>query len=286
MWARIIGSFVLFCALILAQPVFAMGGDHPINPDGVIVAQQPDWPAGLADLINSGPVFSGHWVNANSEFFFLGDAASLTRFLTRYATLKNTPLLVIIHGGSARWSELWGDKPSSQYDWKVLLEKRGWGAPAKPDKPEEQWVVTVDVWVDRNVRLSELKCPKNVEVKSGGEIERFIPQASGKDLGSAGWDTYAKYANALRAGQETAVGDEREIPAEYWCDAIKALNPVKVYLHRLNVVVVQHIENGTEEGKYIYNLLSSYSPQTGGDGFVFTQDPVTGVLDFKRTIGK
>ena len=280
-----IGSIALVGALMLAQPVLAMGGDYRLDANGNIVSGQPDWPVGLAELINCGPVFSGHWVNADSEFFFLGDSASLTRFLKRYAALKDTPVMVVIHAGSERHSELWGDKPKEKYDWKLLLRKRDRGATATPGKPG-RWLVTVDVWIDRNIRLSALERPKNVEVRSGGEIERFVLFAAGKDLPTAGWQTYSNYDKAARAGREKKVGDGVEIPARYWSDALKALHPVRVYVHRLNVVVVQQVENNTEQGKYITNPISSYAPRTGADGFTFTPDRVTGVLDFTRTRGK
>jgi hypothetical protein len=282
MRTNVIGSFVLVASLMAGLPVFAMGGDYEINADGNIVSQQPDWPAGLADLINSGPVFSGHWVNANSEFFYLGNTASLERFITRYATLENPPLAVVIHAGSERGSALWGDKPKEQYDWKVWVQNR--------QIPEKQlWTVTVDVWIDRNIRLSEYKLPwpRNVGLRPAGEIERFIRSALGKvDLGPAGWQTYNNYAKAVRDGQEKKVEGEAEIPAKYWSEPIKALKPIKVYVHRLNVVVVQRVENNVEEGKYIINVISSLAPRTGDDGFVFTLDPVSRAMDFKRTKGE
>jgi len=161
-------------ACVCGAQVFAMGGDYQVNADGKIVLQQADWPVGLGELINSGPVFHGHWVNANSEFFFLGDTASLARFLKRYGDLKNTPLVVVLHAGSARQSKLWGEKPADRYDWKVSVLKRGWGAPEKPASQEDSWVVTVDVWIDHNIRLADLAVPKGVQLKSAGEIEAFI----------------------------------------------------------------------------------------------------------------
>lgn len=175
---------VLLCVSI--PRASAMGSDYQIDADGKIISQQPDWPSGLADVINAGPVFAGHWVNANSEFFFLGDTASLNRFLTRYSGLKDTPLVVILHAGSARRSELWGDKPAERYDWKAIVLKRGWGAPEKPDSREEKWIVTIDVWMDHDIRLAEIVIPKNVRVKSAGEIETFIAKQQGAQPTSAG----------------------------------------------------------------------------------------------------
>ncbi|MFC1525409.1 hypothetical protein ACFL6X_01205 [Candidatus Latescibacterota bacterium] len=97
--------------------------------------------------------------------------------------------------------------------------------------------------------------------------------------------THAAYVNA-GAG---ASGDD--IPPAYWAEAIKALQPLKVYLHRINIVVVQRVTDGIEEGKYIYIPVSSYLPQSGVDGFELTPNPMSGdtytlgdgIFEFKRT---
>lgn len=77
---------------------------------------------------------------------------------------------------------------------------------------------------------------------------------------------------------------EGVIPPEYWTGPIKALHPLTVYTHRVNVVVVQRIRDGIEEGKYIYIPISSYLPHSGDDGFEFMPNPQKGVYDFKRTV--
>jgi hypothetical protein len=65
---------------------------------------------------------------------------------------------------------------------------------------------------------------------------------------------------------------------------IKALNPLRVYLHRFNIVVVQRESDATEEGRYVYIPISSYMPVNGDDGFTFTR--VEGdVYNFTRTKG-
>lgn len=87
---------------------------------------------------------------------------------------------------------------------------------------------------------------------------------------------------------------EGGIPPQCWAASIKALQPIKVYTHRVNVVVVQRAHDGVEEGKYIYIPISSYLPQNGVDGFEFTPNPQQGnmyytgdgVFDFKRTLKK
>jgi len=100
----------------------------------------------------------------------------------------------------------------------------------------------------------------------------------------------ATYANFRRGAEpETADG----IPSKYCDDPIKSLKPAKVYTHGFNIVVVLRVHNNVEEGKYIYNLISSSLPQDGVDGFKFTPNPQQGntyylheVLDFKRSTSK
>lgn len=93
-------------------------------------------------------------------------------------------------------------------------------------------------------------------------------------------ETYARYAKATDPNQLTL---SDEIPKQYWTDKIKELKPIKVYIHRVNIVVVQKTSDNIEEGKYIYMPISSYAPYNGDDGFTFTS--LGGdVYDFKRTI--
>ncbi|MCP4262470.1 MAG: LamG domain-containing protein [Planctomycetes bacterium] len=118
------------------------------------------------------------------------------------------------------------------------------------------------------------------------------PQFTEENFGlvEAAEATYLACLDATRGGTNDPTN---EIYSTYWADGIKALNPVKVYTHRINMVVVQHISNGTEEGKYIVIPISSYMPMTGDDGFVFSPEPLNGntytmswVFDFKRTRSK
>ncbi len=116
---------------------------------------------------------------------------------------------------------------------------------------------------------------------------------SDHDIAEAGYATHLARHRATRGGTRDPTD---EIYPTYWTDGIRALNPIKVYSHRINLVVVQRISDGdgTEEGKYIYIPISSYLPMTGDDGFVFSPEPRSGntyslgsgVFDFKRTKSK
>jgi hypothetical protein len=159
--------------LVCWQCLFAMGGNHRPGKIGKVHA---DWSDRLLELINFEGRVHGHWVNANDEFFYRGDTAALNRFLELYGKLEDTPLTVVIHAGSARRSALWGKKPEIAYDWKLLITRRGWGAPSDPKRPKDDpgYVVTVDVWIDGKVELEKLKVPEKIKAVSGGEIEKFV----------------------------------------------------------------------------------------------------------------
>jgi hypothetical protein len=78
---------------------------------------------------------------------------------------------------------------------------------------------------------------------------------------------------------------EYEIPAQFWSDSIKELNPVRVYDHLLNVAIVLTIQGGEEEGLYITNPISSYAPFVGfldPNGFDFERGDEQGPFEFRR----
>ena len=108
------------------------------------------------------------------------------------------------------------------------------------------------------------------------------------NLSGDAYRTFLSYTHSSKAGTDNIPSDE--IPSVYWADHIKRLNPIKVYIHRINIVVVQRSSDDIEEGKYIYIPISSYFPCTGDDGFMFYPDPMgedthtlgKDVYDFKR----
>ena len=104
--------------------------------------------------------------------------------------------------------------------------------------------------------------------------------SSPDNLSVAALQTHAQYIKAVNSGQQTR---SEEIPQKYWTDEIKKLNPVKIYLHRINVVVVQKETDNKQEGLYINIMISSYIPQSGDDGFTFT-DIGNSVYKFERVI--
>jgi len=100
------------------------------------------------------------------------------------------------------------------------------------------------------------------------------------NLAVSALQTHIQYIKAVNSGAQEPSDD---ISKEYWTDEIKRLKPIRVYRHRGNIVVVQRASANREEGKYISIMISSYAPQSGDDGFAFTEIG-NSVYDFKRAI--
>ena len=163
--------------LVIAPMVLGLGGKYATDRNKPNWgATHLKWPAGLADMVNSKHRVAGHWVNPSDEFFFKGTSADFNRFLQQYAKLADTPLTLVIHAGSARRSALWGKEPAIRYDWKLLSLHRGFMAVRDPQRFQKKtgYEITVDLWIDSQVKLEEIAVPVNVNLKSGGEIDTFI----------------------------------------------------------------------------------------------------------------
>ncbi len=108
-----------------------------------------------------------------------------------------------------------------------------------------------------------------------------------KGLQRDAWRTLETYDEAVLKHRETL---RREIPPTYWDAGIQRLNPLKVYTHRGNLVVVQRVADGVEHGKYIDLPVAPFHPKSAWfshkhdvDGFVFRPAPGNGVFDYTRT---
>ena len=68
-------------------------------------------------------------------------------------------------------------------------------------------------------------------------------------------------ASKARQGYATLPNPKlKEIPKEYWGEAIARLKPIRVMADRSNVFIVLKEEEGTAHGLYVYNSSSSYFP--------------------------
>jgi hypothetical protein len=108
-----------------------------------------------------------------------------------------------------------------------------------------------------------------------------------KGLPRDAWRTQDTYDQALLTHTQKARSD---IPSIYWGPGIAQLQPIQVYTHRVNLVVVQSIHEGHEHGLYIHLPTSrlhprkSWTPKTGVDGFTFRRSSKKDVFHFTRPI--
>jgi len=112
--------------------------------------------------------------------------------------------------------------------------------------------------------------------KPGSGDAGIIPD----NLAVSALQTHIRYIKAVNSGAQKP---SDEIAKKYWTDEIKRLKPIRVYSHRGNIVVVQRASANRQEGLYISIMISSYAPQSGDDGFTFTNIG-NSVYDFKRVI--
>ena len=173
-WVAALVAVMFCCAL-----AFALGGDHPKGQPPPI---SPDWPEGLKELVNSEGYLGGYFVNANDFFQFEGDSHTFNNFLQRYAQLKDTPLILVLHPGQGMTKRPWKEHTSVPFDWSLNALRRGWHPDAPEAKPGEkgQYVVTVNLWLGGHIGLDDLDVPLNIEVRSGGKVERFIAEHQAK----------------------------------------------------------------------------------------------------------
>ena len=160
---------IMLVILAYSVPAFARGGSHRPGP----VHAQDGWPTGLVELLNRDGRVNGYFVNANDFFFFAGDTEAFNEFIKQYATLKNTPLRLILYPGVGMTGSLSGEK-DIPFEWKVSAER--WHS----DPSDVPTLVTIELRLGGLVQLDKIKIPPNVEVKSGGEIEAFVAEHEAK----------------------------------------------------------------------------------------------------------
>lgn len=108
----------------------------------------------------------------------------------------------------------------------------------------------------------------DLPVAEGASAQPGSPSV--REIAQGAMQTYARFR--LDASRKGFTVWPDEIGEEYWAPAIQALKPLKVYHQSVHVVIVQKVENGVEEGLYIWSSSSSEGfPETGRDNFHWTR---------------
>jgi len=117
----------------------------------------------------------GYMVNWTDTFFYAGDTAAFNKFVEGYSKRNDLKLRVVIHPGTKKARSPW-DKADRDIpvDWSYYVWNTGTPAGGKPAPSQ------VDVWLGSRIKLEDLRIPANVEVVSGGEIEKFIGERQKK----------------------------------------------------------------------------------------------------------
>jgi hypothetical protein len=156
--------FALIVALfpLSASEALALGRDLP-----------RDYLEDHGQLVKGQIPVHGFMVNWVDVFFYSGDTADFNRFVEAYSKLENVELRVVIHAGARKARSPW-DKEDRDIpvDWSYDV----WNT-AKGGKPAP---TRVDVWLGSRIKLADVRIPANVEVVSGGEIEKFVAERKKK----------------------------------------------------------------------------------------------------------
>jgi len=147
--------------------------------------------------------------------------------------------------------------------------------------------------------VSQTSKPLTEEIPSSKEI--FLSAITwSEDKGLTAAQTYTEQLSdnvseaAEKANNEyikevgprsTLLQGEYEIPPEYWNDTLKRIKPIRVYNHKYNIVIALTIQDGCEEGVYIFEL-SSFMPMPEDthivDGFRFYYPWKGKMINYRR----
>jgi len=157
---------ILACALALsAARAHGMGGDYPNGKD----VNNPFWPKGMSDLVNTTNRVGGLWVNAGDTFFFAGTKTSFKAFLEDYSKIQSIEKhRLILHDGAGEAFDLGGGN-RRPCDWRVEGAPRAWldlhNDGITRTAKDTNYVLEVHFWTGGKIAFDPAIIPKNIEVK-------------------------------------------------------------------------------------------------------------------------
>jgi len=168
---------VLFIAMVWASVAFTLVEERELR--GANIEERPDWPAGLKELIHlEGRVYGRIFqMDAPSckgvSHYYVGDYESFNWFLKQYAKVKPAPLTLILHPRVGAVSRVAGKEGRILFDWQIQITTAR-SLKKETENEKQKYKVTVDLWIGGNVDMGKIEVPLNIELKSGGEIEKFV----------------------------------------------------------------------------------------------------------------
>ena len=148
---------VCFLVLVVSVSAFALGGEHPANHP---ITQQPSWPEGLADALDSHPRVYGTWVNSVDTWYYRGDTEDVNRFLSRLSKVPSLRAVTVVTPWPGKVAKL-GSHGTFTFDWSVKV------APLRENQRAEQGAyakVEIRVYTGANIDRSKLNVPPWISV--------------------------------------------------------------------------------------------------------------------------
>ena len=152
---------VMLLALVCAASALAVQANYGTGP----VRAEANWPAGLAELLNSQQRVYAACVTFWDHFYYAGDTAAFNAFLKRYSQLASESHVLLLHPGQGTTKAVVPDLVSGRadtftFDWEVTDATR-----VHPND------VALDLWLGGQVRQPGIVIPANVQVRFDKDLK-------------------------------------------------------------------------------------------------------------------
>src|ERR1043166_6937510 len=136
----------------------------------------PGWPSGVTDLVNSTNRVGALWVNATDTFFFSGSVSNFNTFLDDYSNIRGLEKhRLILHEGVGEAYSLGGSN-RRPCDWMVEAAPRAWLEGHNDGiirtEGNTNFVLEVHFWTGGKIALDQVIIPQNVEL-AGDCLKNF-----------------------------------------------------------------------------------------------------------------
>ena len=109
-------GIMIYMLVFVTGHTFGLGSDYINNSP---VNNNPSWPEGVANLVNTTNRVHGFFVNDEDIFFFSGSATNLTTFLADYSQIQGVEKhRLILHDGVGEAKSPW-EKTGRACDWEL-----------------------------------------------------------------------------------------------------------------------------------------------------------------------
>lgn len=111
--------------------------------------------------------FEGNF--GETTIYYAGTTADLNESLSSHGS-EFAKVLIMIHSGSMVLPDYLDSKGTTATDWSIQY------TPFPEEEDGLKHTLRIDIWLGANIKLEDLRIPKNFEAQSGKEIEKFVSQ--------------------------------------------------------------------------------------------------------------